>query len=130
MVRSSSHTFTNTRGHLSNIHHDISERPLQPASTCMLRFMVSCSFFHVQPVLTYSVLSSSQSLLLYTTTCMECRWRDPCSMAMLGMYTHASTSDYLLFTRFFLPTSFQGYWNAASINDRLSLNTTAGKPDI
>ena len=54
----------------------------------------------------------------------------PCSMPMLGMYTHASTSDYLLFTRFFFTTSFQGYWNAASINDRPSLNTTAGERDI
>jgi len=51
-------------------------------------------------------------------------------MAMLGMYTHASTSDYLLFTRLFFPTSFQGYWNAAGINDRPSLNTTVGKWDI
>jgi len=51
-------------------------------------------------------------------------------MAMLGMYTHASTRNYLLFTRFFFPTSFQGYWNAASLNDRPSLSTMVGKQDI
>lgn len=51
-------------------------------------------------------------------------------MAMLGIYTHASTSDYLLFTSFFFPTSFQGFRNAGSVNDRPSLNTTVGKRDI
>ena len=51
-------------------------------------------------------------------------------MALLGMYIYVSTSDNLLFTRFFFPTSFQGYWNAASVNDRSSLNTTVGKRDI
>ena len=51
-------------------------------------------------------------------------------MAMLGRYTHASMSNYLLSTRFFFATSFQGYLNAASINDRLSLNTMVGKQDI
>ena len=51
-------------------------------------------------------------------------FRDPYSMAMLGMCTHASTSNYLLFmfTRFLFFTSFQGYWNAAtSTTDPLSI---------
>ena len=56
MVRSSSHTFANTRGHL-----------IQPVIYGELLFDLPCTARTYR----YSVLSSSQSLLLYTTTCME-----------------------------------------------------------
>ena len=84
---------------------------------CMLRFMVSCSLaFHVQP---YLPILDSFLLAVIILVYDDLYGTDPCSMAMLGMYTHASMSDYSLFTRFFT-TSLQGYWNAGTVSDRPS----------
>jgi len=46
------------------------------------------------------------------------------------VHIHTSTSDYLLFTRFFPPLKLQCYWRATSFNDTPSLNATVRKRDI
>jgi hypothetical protein len=133
-VRSSSHTFANTRGHLdSNQKHSLC------TTSARARFNLYATIYGellldlpcTARTYRYSVLSSSQSLLLYTTTCMEPRWRDPWSMAMLGMHCtpmRPRVTTYCLPDSFFLPPSKATGMPRASMTDHL--NTTAGKQDI